>query len=356
MTVSIVPLGNEGSEVGRYSEELRVAIRAVDMLRPVEMPSGSAETVDVIHVVASDSTMTADAIAPFRARCGALVLTLLPTDSDGTPMDPSVARALDAVVYLTDACLRSAQRDWDSAASAHVVPCAVPAPVGVRPPKSPDEPPEVVLMWPRPTNHAALKEAMLAVGELPRGSTLTAAYNGDGVSAARALSSTGPGIASVADRLQGASDGTNNAVERMILEMAKHLGLAERIRAVPCSTEADVHAQIARADAVVAVEPICAGPWNGLAALAHGRPLLAADRTIFRDLMLRAGCVRLLRFDQPGHLAACLRALFSNELGLRELRERGAAYGATHHWHAVACRMANIYAGALSAVSARRIR
>jgi glycosyltransferase involved in cell wall biosynthesis len=310
MTVSVIPLGSEHEAAHCYAEDL---IRALRDLGVECSPSAT----DIVHSIASDwPSAGAYAAAHGTGRTHQqAVLTVLTEPAADAESVRYVSSAYAHVLHLTDASRDQAVALGQDDSRAEVVPWAAPDP-DQTPSPSASAPPSLALLVPRCADPRICEQAIAMLAELGRGTHLTIAQ---AVGTPRSVS---------AESIAGA---------------CRTFRVADRVQTVECHTDDELRAVVRGAAVVIASAPECAGMWNALVAPACARGLVAPDTTLFRDLMLRAGCVRLVRPEQSGHMASCVRALLANPLGLSELAERGYRYAKDHSWHSVAARVLRLY-------------
>ncbi len=326
MTVAILPLGAAGSEAAGYAEELCNGLRE---LPPVSAhlatdaqhgPALEPDGADITHVVAPDAAALVQWL-PDRTSPAVATVLHSATGLRRQPGANSGARALPVVVTLTREDAAALCQAGLCVTDAMVVPCWVPdrCRVGQAPTRAPS--PAFVLYLASDGEGAALAEALIAcLPSLPVSVGLVVAFEA------------------------GASKGA--ALAARLQAMAQAQGAGSRLATAPIQDEAALAALLNACSAVVAPADLVSGVWHGLSALGYGRPLLAPDLPVFRDVMVRAGCVRLLRPDEPGHVCACLRALLSNPIGMAEMGDRATSYARAHTRRSVAERMAEVYLGA----------
>jgi glycosyltransferase involved in cell wall biosynthesis len=123
----------------------------------------------------------------------------------------------------------------------------------------------------------------------------------------------------------------------------------KRVHCASVTRVAAIEDAIAQAELVIVTAETVAGPWHGLRPLRFGKPMLAPHLPLFQDVLLLGGGVRLVRPSIADHLAACVRAVLANPIGMAEMHDRGIAYAEANTYEAHARRLMELFEEALAA-------
>jgi glycosyltransferase involved in cell wall biosynthesis len=125
-------------------------------------------------------------------------------------------------------------------------------------------------------------------------------------------------------------------------------GLRDRVRITGYLDDAEVANVMAASEVVLVPHLQATGSYSVMIALAHGRPVVASDLDIFREIHSECGGLRLVRTGDADHLAACLKAVLNNPQGRMEMSERALGYAKAHSWQEASRRTVEVYAQALA--------
>ncbi len=233
---------------------------------------------------------------------------------DDAAQDASVAQLpVRAYVVLTEPASDLLQRCDVPAASICIIPCMVPAHV-MTGSVSEAGPPRILLLLTADADQKVAEQAIYALPELPWDTRMDVLVEPSGATAISWCTSA-----------------------------AKAIGAGERVLVRIADDSAVLDEHICRATIVVSCAERYAGAFHGLRPLAFGKPLLALDRPLYRDAMLRGAGIRLVRPQAPGHVASCIRAVLGNSLGMTEMAERGRNYAERHSFSAFGRRLCRFY-------------
>jgi len=128
-----------------------------------------------------------------------------------------------------------------------------------------------------------------------------------------------------------------------VLRVSRDAGVEGRAVTVPITAVSELHRHLAASTIAVVTSQYVAGTWHCLRPLAYGLPTLAPGHPVFHDAMVDGAGIRMFVEENPGHLKACLRAVYSNPIGMSEMAERGRAYAFAHRPAAFAEGLRGVY-------------
>lgn len=134
---------------------------------------------------------------------------------------------------------------------------------------------------------------------------------------------------------------------RQLRERIAREGLEKRARITGYLSDEETANVMAASEIVLVPHLQATGSYSVMIGLAYGKPVVASQLDIFKEIQAKCGGLRLVRTGDAAHLAACLKGVLNNALGREEMAARSLAYARAHAWPEIAQRTTEIYRLAL---------
>jgi phosphatidylinositol alpha-mannosyltransferase len=105
---------------------------------------------------------------------------------------------------------------------------------------------------------------------------------------------------------------------------------------------------MAASELVLAPHTQATGSYSVMIPLTYGKPVIASDLAIFREINDRGGCVDIIPNRDSAALANRAGELLSNPSRRAELAAKARAFARSHAWPAIAARTAQVYEAAIA--------
>jgi glycosyltransferase involved in cell wall biosynthesis len=125
-------------------------------------------------------------------------------------------------------------------------------------------------------------------------------------------------------------------------------GLQERVIYTGYLSEPEIAEAMSASEIVLAPHTLATGSYSVMIPLTYGKPVIASDLAIFREIKERGGGVQLFANRDFEALARAVDSLLEDETCRSELAERALAYARSHSWPEIARRTVEVYRLAIS--------
>ena len=125
-------------------------------------------------------------------------------------------------------------------------------------------------------------------------------------------------------------------------------GLEDRVFYTGYLTDPEVAEAMCASEIVMAPHTLATGSYSVMIPLSYGKPVVASDLAIFREIQERGGGVQLFANRDPAALAHAIVDLLANDSRRAKLAERALIYARSHSWPEIARRTAEVYRLAIS--------
>ncbi len=120
-------------------------------------------------------------------------------------------------------------------------------------------------------------------------------------------------------------------------------GLGGRVVYTGFLNDEEVAEALAASDIVLTPHTQATGSYSVMIPLTYGKPLIASDLAIFREIRESGGCVELFPNRDSAALASMVNRLLADSAARDELRSKALEYAKSHSWSEIAKQTMEVY-------------